>query len=355
MNRKLPISVVVLTYNEEQNIRHCLESVKDLVDEIFIVDSGSNDKTLQITKDYTDKIHYNQFETHSKQWNWALGTLPIRNDWILGLDADQAVTPELAHEMATIFCKNESKEPRPQGGALKPKFFKPRTEIPKQVRDDKKREPNPAVMLNLFQHLVRIFAAFGRHTFHPRPQDGVFRCDLNRCEGYYIKRRQMFLGKWIRHGGYYPYYLLKLFRKDCVKVEEREFIDHHFYVKGNTGKLKNDLIEWNHKEDDLSFWIDKHNKYATFQAIEEISHRNADKGNFFGNNDQRRLWLKNRIWRRLPLFGRPFLYFLYRYFFRLGFLDGKEGLIFHFLQGFWYRFLVDAKIYEMKKKQIYDT
>ena len=73
-----------------------------------------------------------------------------------------------------------SKEPRPQGGALKPKFIKPKNEIPKQVRDDKKRDPNPLVMLNSFQHLVNVFSATGRHTFHPRPQDGVFRCDLNK-------------------------------------------------------------------------------------------------------------------------------------------------------------------------------
>jgi len=79
-----------------------------------------------------------------------------------------------------IFGKVKSKEPRPQGGALKPKFIKPKTEIPKQVRDDKKRDPNPLVMLNSFQHLVNVFSATGRHIFHPRPQDGVFRCDLNK-------------------------------------------------------------------------------------------------------------------------------------------------------------------------------
>jgi hypothetical protein len=176
--------------------------------------------------------------------------------------------------------------------------------------------------------------------------------EINKHDGYYIRRRQVFMGRWIRHGGYYPYYLLKLFKKDRVRVEKRELIDHHFYVNGNTGKLRRDLIEWNRKEDDLSFWIDKHNRYGTLQAIEEYSHRRAatNNGSFFGNKDQRTLWLKNRIWRKLPLFIRPFLYFIYRYIFRLGFLDGKEGLIFHFLQGFWYRLLVDAKIYELRKK-----
>jgi len=209
----------------------------------------------------------------------ALNNLPIKNQWVLGLDADQIITPELADEIGRSFISNK----------------------------------------------------------------------MDKYEGYYIKRRQIFLGKWIRHGGYYPYYLLKLFKKDCVKVEEKE-TDHHFYVNGKTGKLKNDLIEWNRK-DDLSFWIDKHNRYATLQALEEISQKKEfySRGSLFGNKDERTLWLKSKIWRRLPLFIRSFLYFLYRYFFRLGFLDGKEGLIFHFLQGFWYRFLVDSKIYELKK------
>jgi hypothetical protein len=179
----------------------------------------------------------------------------------------------------------------------------------------------------------------------------IFDRNEDQCEGYYLKRRQIFSGKWIKHGGYYPFYLLKLFKKDRVKVEERELMDHHFYVDGTKRKLKSDLIERNHKEENLSFWIDKHNRYATLQAIEEVSKGDETKNriSFFGDKDQRTLWLKNKLWRKLPLFIRPFLYFIYRYVFRLGFLDGKEGFIFHFLQGFWYRFLIDAKIYEYKK------
>lgn len=282
MDLKLPLSVIILTSNEEKNIDDCLKSVHRLADEIFIVDSGSQDETLKIVKTYTKKINYHSFDTHSKQWQWALNNLPIKNQWVLGLDADQIITPELADEISRILINNK----------------------------------------------------------------------MNKKDGYYIKRRQIFMGRWIKHGGYYPYYLLKLFKKGCVKIEEGELIDHHFYVNGNTGKLKNDLIEWNRKEDDLSFWIDKHNRYATLKAIEECSHINEhdNNGNFFGNKDQRTLWLKNKIWNRLPRLIRPFIYFIYRYIFRLGFLDGKEGLIFHFLQGFWYRFLVDAKIYELRKQ-----
>lgn len=159
------------------------------------------------------------------------------------------------------------------------------------------------------------------------------------------------MGRWIKYGTYYPRYLLKLFRIDKVFLDERELMDHHFYVEGKTCKLKYDFIEDNRKEI-LDFWIDKHNRYASMQAREEIEGDYAPllRASFFGNQDERRLWFK-RIWIHLPLFIRPLLYFCYRYFIRMGFLDGKEGLIFHFLQGFWYRFLVDAKIYEMRRDQ----
>lgn len=277
---KLPISFIILTFNEEKNIEACLKSIADIADEIFIVDSFSTDKTLEIASKYTDKIYKHAFKTHSLQWIWALNNLSVNNSWIMGLDADQSITGNLKNELIHWFAKNKT------------------------------------------ENIV----------------------------GYYIPRKQIFMGRWIKYGGYYPFYLLKLFRKDCVKVESKELLDHHFYVTGKTLELKNSLVEDNVKERNISFWIDKHNKYATLQAIEELLHGFNKKGKLFGNKDERILWIKNRIWSKLPLFIRPLLYFIYRYLFKFGFLDGKEGLIFHFLQGFWYRFLVDAKIYEIEKK-----
>jgi len=174
----------------------------------------------------------------------------------------------------------------------------------------------------------------------------------NDAQGCYVRRRQVFRGRWIKHGGYYPKYLLKLFRRDAVQIDESDLVDHHFRVQGHTLKLGADIIEDNQNEADISIWITRHNRYATLQAQEEVKRRERECAHhsvksLFDTPDQRILWLK-QLWQRLPLYVRPALYFLYRYFFRLGFLDGKEGFIFHFLQGYWYRLLVDIKIDELQ-------
>ena len=177
---------------------------------------------------------------------------------------------------------------------------------------------------------------------------------LNGVDGIYIKRRQIFRDKWIKHGGYYPKYLLKMFRRGSVKTDARDLVDHHFYVTGKTIKLRRDLLEVNKKEDDISFWIEKHNRYAALLAKEEMENKRTSRAHvlapsFLGKPDQQSLMLK-KVWSRMPLYVRPFLYFLYRYFFRLGFLDGKQGAIFHFLHAFWFRLLVDIKLDELQKQ-----
>ena len=167
-------------------------------------------------------------------------------------------------------------------------------------------------------------------------------------DGAFVPRRQVFRGRWIRHGGYYPKYLLKLFRRSAVRLDERDRVDHHFYVDGRTALLSGDLIEANRNEDVIATWIAKHNRYARLQALEELEAANHRPRRFFGTPDERTESLKAR-WRTMPLYVRPFLYFVYRYGFRLGFLDGKEGFIFHFLQAFWYRLLVDINIDEIRR------
>lgn len=282
---RLPISAIILTYNEEKNIHNCLQGICDLLDEIFIVDSGSTDRTKEIARAYTDKLFFHPFENHAKQWNWAFNNLPLSNEWCIALDADQRLTEGLKNELNEIF----------------------------------KIMPGPDI------------------------------------KGFYINRRQVFWGKWIRFGGYYPKYLLRLFRAKEVSCDERELVDKRFYVSGRTGVLKHDIIEDNSNENDLSFWISKHNRYSGLLAQEELRYRKSGSEGFvspslFGNFDQKTLWLKG-IYYRLPLYVRPFIYFFYRYFVKLGFLDGKTGFVFHFLQGFWYRMLVDIKISELKRKK----
>jgi glycosyltransferase involved in cell wall biosynthesis len=277
------LSVVVLTFNEEQNIARCLASVAGWVERIFVVDSGSTDRTREIAERYGADVCTHAFETHVRQWQWALANLPVGDRWILALDADQSVTPELREQIC-------SKLPQWQAtGAV---------------------------------------------------------------VGGYLNRQQVFRGRWIRHGGYYPKYLLKLFRHDAVSLDEADLVDHHFIVSGPTAILHGDLIEDNRNEAEISVWIEKHNRYAALQARDEESRwaaSHAPRGRFNGTPDERTVWMK-RVWNRMPLFVRPFGYFLYRYVLRLGFLDGKEGFIFHFMQAFWYRLLIDINRDELRSR-----
>lgn len=282
---RTPVTVIVLTLNEERNLPACLESVAGWADEIFVVDSGSTDRTSEIAKRYGAAPVTHTFESHARQWQWALTNLPLATPWILALDADQSLTPELRDE---------------------------------------------------------ITAALAQWAGDAAPV------------GAYLNRRQIFRGRWIRHGGYYPKYLLKLFRRDAVRLDEGDLVDHHFTVDGPTALLNGDLIEDNRNESEIAVWIAKHNRYAVLQAREEHARWDAqasglDDARFFGTPDQRIRWQKN-LWNRLPLFVRPLAYFLYRYVFRLGVLDGKQGFIFHFFQAFWYRLLVDINRDELRRQ-----
>ena len=161
------------------------------------------------------------------------------------------------------------------------------------------------------------------------------------------------MGRWIKHGGYYPTWILRVWRNGKGYCEERWMDEHMKLKEGGVVFFQNDIVEQNRKK--LDWWIKKHNNYATREAIELLNlRRRCSNGRMvpaklFGTQEQRKRWLKERVYARMPLFVRPFFYFIYRYFLRLGFLDGREGLAWHVLQGFWYRSLVDAKIYEISK------
>jgi glycosyltransferase involved in cell wall biosynthesis len=282
----IPLVSVVLTYNEERNLPDCLKSIAGWVDEIVVVDSGSTDHTREIAAGYGAGIMVHSFETHAKQWGWVLENLPPHCEWVLALDADQRVTSELRNELLQLFTVDQER--------------------------------------------------------------------LKDWDGFYVKRRQIFRGRWIRYGGYYPKYLLKVFRRSKVLMDIQDLGQHHFYVSGNVTKLVSDLIEDNHKEADIAFWIEKHNRYALLQAKEELLRKQNGLSwpippSLFGSPDQRIIWLRLR-WYGLPLYLRPFLYFFYRYFLRFGFLDGKQGFIFHFLHSYWYPLLTDIHLEELRRE-----
>lgn len=164
--------------------------------------------------------------------------------------------------------------------------------------------------------------------------------------GYFLNRRMIWMNRWLKHGRMYPHYILRLFRKGFGRYELKT--EEHLIVTGGTAYMKHDFLEDNRKNT-LDYFTDKHIKTANGELAEILSP--AADGSYvvptlFGNKVSRTRWLKQNVYARVPLFVRPFLYFAYRYFLCLGFLDGKPGLIWHVLQGFWYRFYIDAKVYE---------
>ena len=273
-------SFIILTLNEEQHLPRLLKSITGLVADTFVLDSGSTDKTRSICDEYHVNVLYNYFENHPKQWDAALQLFPVKTPWVVCLDADQVVTPELYQQLELF--KNE-------------------------------------------EHL-----------------------DI---DGIYFNRKNIFKGKWIKHGGYYPIYLLKMFRYNIGYSDLNENMDHKFQVPGKTRIWKKGhIIEENLKENAVRFWIEKHNHYSDLLATEEIERMfkvrtQTIKPDLWGDPNARNAWLK-RLWWELPRYTRPILYFSYRMLIQKGILDGKKGIIFHFLQGFWFRIIVDVKIEE---------
>lgn len=268
------LSVIVLSFNEARNLPDLFKSVRDLKATVYVVDSHSTDESREIAAEAGATVVQHPFENYGAQRNWAQANLELKTEWVLHLDADERLSPELVNEINDVVSRND------------PGY-----------------------------------------------------------DGYMLRKRSVFLGKWIRHGGHYPSYHLRLYRKSKGRCEDRLY-DQHYLVDGPVGRLKNDYVDI--ITTDLNSWSTRHLRWAGLEAREMVASSSTGQVNprLAGNPIERRRWMRQRVYRNLPLFVRPLGYFVYRYFFRLGFLDGTQGLIFHFLQGFWYRFLVDAKIYE---------
>jgi hypothetical protein len=165
--------------------------------------------------------------------------------------------------------------------------------------------------------------------------------------GYYIPRFMYFLGRPIRHGGLSPTWHMRLFRSDRGKCEARKY-DQHFYVTtGKTAQLKGSMID--ELKMSLSDWTNRHNRWSDAE-VEEQSEGKAEnriRARLSGNPVEKMRFLR-QLYDRCPLFVRPFGLFFYRYIVRLGFLDGSAGFVFYVLQTFWFRFLIDAKLFEKK-------
>ena len=169
--------------------------------------------------------------------------------------------------------------------------------------------------------------------------------------GFYLKWRFIWMGKWIRRG-YYPNWILRLFRRGKGRCEERG-VNEHLIVEGRLGYLRNDFIHQDQKP--IGDWIIKHERYAEREAM-ELRKRDENTGQqeidarFWGSQAERKRWIRYKVWNRMPPLLRPWLFFTYRYVLCGGFLDGREAFVFHFLQALWFMTLVDAKYLEAKQQ-----
>ncbi|MES2859970.1 MAG: glycosyltransferase family 2 protein [Pseudomonadota bacterium] len=167
--------------------------------------------------------------------------------------------------------------------------------------------------------------------------------------GVNVRRKLVFMGRWIRHGGRYPVTLLRLWRRGAARIEPRWMDEHMLLTEGEAVTFRGGLVD--HNLNDLAFFTAKHDDYATREAIDRLvaRHHLLPGGSAVepsGSRAAGKRWMKERVYNRLPIWIGPIGYFLYRYVVQMGFLDGRPGLIYHALQGGWYRFLVEAKVAE---------
>ena len=274
------LTIIILTKNEEKNLKKCIDSFCNVAKRVVVVDSYSTDATAEIARSLGADVYEHPFENHAAQFNWALDHIDLNTMWVAKVDADEEFTPELAQEID-----------------------------------------------------VRLDSLPGN------------------VNGVILRRRVYFMGRWLKHGGKYPERLLRIFRVGHGMSEMKMMDEHLIITDGETIVFKHDFSDNNNKN--LEWWINKHNWYSNKEVLDrqqkpEMEYSVEETSASMQAKVKR--FVKSHGYYSLPRFFRAHLYFFYRYYLRLGILDGVEGKIYTFLQAYWYRFLVDAKMYECEKK-----
>lgn len=265
------ITVIILTRDEARHITRAITSVRGFASDIVVVDSGSKDQTVALARKAGARVLLHPWTSHSAQFNWALGQLSPRAEWVFRLDADEVATPELVNKIM---------------------------------------QELPAV------------------------------------DGIYVRRLIRFQRTMVRFGGVGALLTMRLFRVGRGQAEDR-WMDEHIVVAGQTQRWSEAIIDDNLNP--LDWWVTKHNRYASLEVADILSRKyGGDTGDAEAMSAKR--WVKLHVFQRLPAGYRAGLYFLYRYVVRLGFLDRGPARTFHVLQGFWYRYLVDAKLAESERR-----
>lgn len=277
------LAVVLLTFNEAKHLPRALAAVQDIASEIFIIDSGSTDGTREIARSLGATVLENPFVNYAQQFQWGIENAPITAEWIMRLDADEIIEPDLVAEI---------KAKLPQ--------------LPPEVT------------------------------------------------GINLKRKIIFMGRWLRYGGRYPLILLRIWRSGKGRIEQRWMDEHMLLTEGRAVTFTGGFSD--HNLNDLTFFTNKHNRYATREALDILNQQlnlfPRDEALGRENTSMHAAsirFLKERFYNKLPFELSTLGYFVVRYFLQLGFLDGREGAIYHFLQGYWYRFLVGAKVEELRR------
>ena len=270
------LTAIILTKDEEKNIRACMESLKGFAKRVVVVDSGSTDKTVEIAGELGADVYEHAFSYYAAQYNWGLDNANITTRWALRIDADERFTPELNAECEKLL---EEAAEDVNGIAMDADFY--------------------------------------------------------------------FLGRLMKHGIANRRKIM-IFRVGFGRMEDRKRDPHTILTGGSYVSAKNHFQHYDFK--DLNHYIAKCNWYAIRETQDYFAYKAGASQEV---NTEKRLQKHRKhkfTWYyRAPSFIRAFLWFCYNYYFRLGFLDGREGYIYHFLECYWYRFLVDAKIYEKEK------
>jgi glycosyltransferase involved in cell wall biosynthesis len=296
------LSVVIITHNEEANIGRTLASVQPLVadgkSEIIVVDSGSTDRTVEIAKSFGAKVFVEEWKGYGAQKNSAIDK--ATGVWILSLDADEELEPSLAAHISGLF-------PQSRDEALaRAREESPITEV--SLREGIKLVKDKGILAKAIDANAGVMIA---------------------VNGYRISRKNEFLGRWIKHGGFWPDPKLRLFRKGAARFEDRAVHEDARLTEGMTLHLKSALIH--HSYPTLADYIDHMNRYSSLGAEMAVA-----KG--------------HRGFSVFNIIVRPLATFVYNYIFRLGFLDGREGLLIHLYHAVYVSWKY-AKAWELARQQ----
>ncbi len=298
----MQLSVVIITFNEEANIARTLASVQPLVadgnGEIIVVDSGSTDRTVEIAKSYSAKVFVEEWKGFAAQKDSAIDK--ATGDWLLSLDADEELESGTADAIHRLWLESVgSPQSQPRSSQL--------------ARDSDSLETVEVVMALEEQRQHKSTAQEPQAT----------------TDGYWLRRKNHFLGRWMRHGGYWPDPKLRLFRRGSGRFEDRA-VHEDVKVEGHTGKLLGGALI-HHSYPSLSDYIEHMNHYSSLGA--EMVVAKGEVGFSFSN-----------------IVLRPLFTFIYNYFFRLGFLDGREGLLLHLYHAVYVSWKY-SKAWELSRKR----